>query len=216
MFIDVTAPEFDWRAAYKLFLGFINPRPIALVSTCDAHGRRNLAPFSFYNMVSANPPVVMFCPALSRRRTHKHTFLNVQETGEFVVATVEDAIAPQMVKTAAELPREQSEFAFSGLTPAPARHVRPSIVAEAPVNIECRLRQIVSFGDSPGSGRAVFGDVLAIHLRDDILTASREYVDPARLRTVGRLGAQYYCTVTNPYEMHVERIGPQETDTTAR
>jgi flavin reductase (DIM6/NTAB) family NADH-FMN oxidoreductase RutF len=206
VFIDVTAAEYDWRAAYKLFLGFINPRPIALVSSCDALGRLNLAPFSFYNMVSANPPVVMFCPSLSRHRTHKHTYLNVEATREFVIATVNEAIAPQMVRTAADLPREQSEFEFSGLTPAPASKIKPPLVAEAPVNIECRVRQIVSFGDTAGSGRAVFGDVLALHIQDEFLTVEREFIDPAKLHTVGRLGQQFYCTVKTPYSMQIPSI----------
>lgn len=209
MYIDVTAPTYDWRAAYKLFLGFINPRPIALVSTQDAQGRQNLAPFSFYNMASANPPVVMFCPALSRNRTHKHTYSNVEAVGEFVVATVHDAIAGPMVRAAADLPAGESEFVFAGLTPAKATQVKPALVAEALVNVECRLRQVVSFGDRPGSGRAVFGDVVAIHIRDGILDATGEQIDPARLHTVGRLGGQLYTTVTDSYAMEIPNVSPR-------
>jgi flavin reductase (DIM6/NTAB) family NADH-FMN oxidoreductase RutF len=203
LIIDATAPAFDWRAAYKLFLGFVNPRPIALVSTVSPGGVNNLAPFSFYNMVSANPPVLMFCPALSRTREPKHTYRNVQATGEFVVAVVHEAIAPQMVRAAADLPYEQSEFDFSGLTPAPARHVRAALVREAAVNIECRVRQIVPIGDGPGAGQVVFGDVLAAHVDDSILNAKGDAVDPHKLRTVGRLGEAWYCTVREPFELQI-------------
>lgn len=206
MYIDVKAAEFDWRGAYKLFLGFINPRPIALVSSVSPDGARNLAPFSFYNMVSANPPVVMFCPSIRRDGSPKHTLANVQATREFVVATVSDALAGRMVKTAAELPAGQSEFEYAGLTPLPAVRVKAALVKEAPVNLECTLRDIVSLGDQPGGGRVVLGDVAAVHIADEILTPRRDAIDPCKLRTVGRLGGQYYCTVTDPYELHIPKV----------
>ena len=206
VYVDITLPQTDWRAAYKLFLGFINPRPIGFISTRSAGGQHNLAPFSFYNMVCANPPVVMFCAALSRNREFKHTFRNAEETGEFVVATVNDAIAPRMVRTAADLPYGQSEFDFANLTPILATKVRPPLVSEAPVNIECRVRQIVSMGDNPGASRVVFGDVLAVHIKDEFLNAAGDAIDPHKLHTVGRLGEAYYCTVTEPYAMQIPRV----------
>jgi flavin reductase (DIM6/NTAB) family NADH-FMN oxidoreductase RutF len=206
MLIDVQSPQFDWRAAYKVFLGFICPRPIALVSTVAADGSTNLAPFSFYNMVSANPPVVVFCAALDRNRQPKHSLLNARATGEFVIAAVDESIAPQMVRTAAEIPYGQSEFTFSGLTPAPARYVRAPLVREARVNMECRLRQVLEIADLPGSGQLVFGDVLAVHVADAVLKPTGDAIDPATLRMVGRLGEQYYCTVRDAYELHIPKV----------
>jgi len=205
VFIDIAAGRVSWRDVYRLCISFIHPRPIALVSTIGPEGVPNLAPFSFYNMVSANPPVVMFCPGLKRDRSAKDTLRNVEATGEFAVASVDESIVRQMVDCAAELPYGHSEFAFSGLTPVPARLVRPPLVEEAPVNIECRLRYIYAVGDGPGSSRVVFGDIVGIHVRDGLLAADGT-VDPHRLRTVGRLGGAWYCTVREPYELHIPRV----------
>lgn len=203
MYIDATAPTFDWRGSYKFFLGCVNPRPIALVSTRAPDGRLNLAPFSFFNMVSASPPVLMFSCALNRHRERKHTHINIDQTREFVVAIVSEAIAPQMVRCGAELPYGESEFEFSGLTPAPATQVGAPLVKEAPANIECRLRQVISMGDQPGAGQVIFGDIVALHINDVVLKDTRDAVDPHRMRTVGRLGEAYYSTVTEPYALHI-------------
>lgn len=201
--IDLAAGEISWRAVYKLCIGFVNPRPIALTSTIDAEGRTNLAPFSFYNMVSGNPPVVMICTALRRDRSRKDTLTNIEQTREFVIATVTTEIGRQMVDCAADLPAGQSEFAFSGLTPAPATRVRPPLVKESPVNIECTLRDVYRISDEPGGANLVFGDIVAIHIDEQILTPEGDAVDPHKLQTVGRLGGAYYCDVTKPYAMEI-------------
>jgi flavin reductase (DIM6/NTAB) family NADH-FMN oxidoreductase RutF len=205
MYVEI-GEAFDWRAAYKLLIGAVNPRPIGLISSISADGLLNLAPFSFFNMCSANPPVLMFVPSLNRRREHKHSYSNVVATREFVVAIVTREIAPQMVRSAAELPAGQSEFEFAGLTPVPAKRVRPPLVKESPVNIECRLRQVVSMGERPGSGQVVFGDIVALHVADEVLRPERDAIDPRRLQTVGRLGEQYYCDVTQPYVMEIPEV----------
>ncbi len=203
MFIDVQAGSWDWIAVYRLCISFINPRPIALVSTVSANGKTNLAPFSFYQMVSANPPVVIICPSLRRDRSPKDTLRNIRATGEFVIATVTEPIAEPMVRCAAELPYGRSEFEFAGLTPGPARIARPPYVAESPVNIECRLRQIVEIGDGPGSTAVVFGDILAIDVREEVLEPDGKACDPRKLRTVGRLGGKYYAVVREVFELDV-------------
>ena len=128
MYLDIAAGQKPWRDVYKLCIGFINPRPIALVSTRSPEGLLNLAPFSFYNMVSGNPPVVLFCPPFRRTGGSKDTLANIRATQEFVIATVSAAIADAMVKCASELPYGQSEFEFSGLTPLPATKVKPPLV----------------------------------------------------------------------------------------
>ncbi len=201
---EVGASTDAWRALYPLLLGFVNPRPIALVSTRSSGGAMNLAPFSFYSLVSAQPPVAMFAPATRPDGRAKDTLRNVRETGEFVIATVSTAIAQQAVDCAAELEPGESEFTFSGLTPAPATRVGTALVQESPVNMECTLREILTFGEGPGSGNAVFGDVRVIHVDDAILDA-RGRIDPHRLQTVGRLGGRWYCTVQEPYELHIPK-----------
>lgn len=208
MFLDLGRCGDDdggWARVYDLCVGFINPRPIALVSTVSAEGLENVAPYSFYMMVSARPPVVMFCPGLRRDGSPRDSLRNAEATGEFVVATVTPAIVEQMADCSTHLPHGRSEFAFSGLTPVPATRVNPSLVAEAKVNIECTVNRIVSFGDEPGAGQAVFGDIVAMHVADDVLGDGAEpIVDPAKLTTVGRLGGAYYCTSDPPFRMEAE------------
>lgn len=202
MYLDTRNYEANWRDIYKLATTFIQPRPIAFASTISAAGVRNLAPFSFYNMVSANPPVVVFCPGFRRDGSAKHTLVNVRATRQFVIATVSQQIVTPMAACAADLPYGDSEFDFSGLTPTPATKVDPPLVKESPANIECKLRQIVTINEAPGAGSVVFGDILAVHVADDLLDAN-DVVDPHKLRTVGRLGKRWYCTVTDPYEVEI-------------
>jgi flavin reductase (DIM6/NTAB) family NADH-FMN oxidoreductase RutF len=205
MYVDVTAGQTDWRQIYRLCIGFVNPRPIALVSTMSPDGKHNLAPFSFYNMISANPPVVVFGPSIRRDRSRKDTFLNIEATREFVIATVTADIAPRAVRCGADLPYGESEFEFSGLTPTPATKVKPPLVKEAKANIECTLRQIVTTGDQPGSGCITFGNIVAIHIDDQVLD-ERGLIDPHQFRTVGRLGGKWYCNVHDPYEMEIPSV----------
>jgi flavin reductase (DIM6/NTAB) family NADH-FMN oxidoreductase RutF len=196
--LDLDSGEISWRDAYALCISFINPRPIALVSSLSSDGKPNLAPFSFYNMVCANPPTVMFCPGLRRDGTKKDSLVNVEATREFVVATVTEPIAEAMNLCATDLPAGESEFDLSGLTPASATHVRPLLVAESPVNLECTLDRIVPLGDGPGSTSVVFGRIVAIHIADWIRDEQGN-VDPRRLRAVGRLGGSQYTTVRESY-----------------
>lgn len=205
MFIDVQASGYDWKQGYKLCLGFVNPRPIALVSTVAADGTTNLAPFSWYNMVCANPPVVMFVPSFKRDGTTKDTLDNIRATGEFAIATVTEAIAEPMARCAAALPPEQSEFDFGGLTPLPATKVKPPLVKESPVNIECRLREITVLNEGPGGGSVVFGDIVAMHIADWVLAADGA-IDGSKLRTVGRLGRSEYTTVNDPYVLNIPEV----------
>lgn len=205
MYLDIPAGQKPWPDVYRLCIGFINPRPIALVSTRSPAGALNLAPYSFYNMISGNPPVVMFSPTLRRTGAQKDTLANVLAAREFVIATVTAEIADRMVRCAADLPAGRSEFEFSGLTPAPATRVAASLVRESPVNLECRLRQTVQVGEGPGSATVVFGDIVALHL-DDAVLDDRGRVDPRKLATVGRLGGAWYANVDAPYELEIPEV----------
>jgi flavin reductase (DIM6/NTAB) family NADH-FMN oxidoreductase RutF len=205
MFIDIEQGQKPWRDVYRLCIGFINPRPIALVSTRAADGVLNLAPYSFFNMVCSNPPVVMFSTTTRRDSGAKDTLRNVEQAGEFVIATSAAGFARQMNMCAADLPPERSEFEFSGLTPVPATRVNAPLVKESPVNMECRVREIKRIGEGPGSGNVVFGDVVCLHVADEILDA-KGVPDPRKLTTVGRLGGAWYVNASEPYEMQIPKV----------
>ncbi len=183
---------------YKLLSGVVVPRPIAWVSTVDAAGVRNLAPYSFFTVVSANPPVVCFCPAArepaEELRTTKDTLENIRATGEFVVNVVCEELAGPMNQTAAALPAGVDEFAVAGLTAVAGELVGAPRVAEAPVQIECRLREIIEVSPLPLGGWLVLGDVLRFHVSERVLEP-KLHIAPDKLRAVGRMaGAEYVRT----------------------
>jgi len=174
-----------------LLCGGVAPRPIALASTISANGVRNLSPFSFFNAFGSNPPTVAFAPnRRGRDGTVKHTYLNAVATGEFVIAAVSHAMVQQMNVASAEWPEGVDEFPKCGLTPRPARFVKPALVQESPFQMECRLQQVVELGQGPGSGLMLIGEVLAFHVREDgFLDGS---LHPDRLDLVGRNGGAFY------------------------
>jgi flavin reductase (DIM6/NTAB) family NADH-FMN oxidoreductase RutF len=184
---------------YHLLTGIVTPRPIAWVTTVSPAGVVNLAPFSFFNAFGANPPVVVFSPTLRRDRSKKDTLLNLERVPEFVVNAATADLAAAVNATSAELPPDDSEVSHAGLATAPSVHVRPPRVAASPAALECRVRQIVPLGDGPIAGNLVIGDVLAIHVTDDVLDAAGR-VDPRRLRTVARLGADFWCHTSDLFE----------------
>jgi|CXWL01.1.fsa_nt_gi flavin reductase (DIM6/NTAB) family NADH-FMN oxidoreductase RutF len=201
MYIDLSNTEHSWRAMHRLYLSFVQPRPIAFASTIDEQGRANLAPFSFYNMMSANPPVVVFSPALNRHGQPKDTLRNIRATKEFVIATVTEPIAERMNICSTEFEHGVSEFEKSGLTAVAARKVRSFLVKESPVNIECRLRQIIEFGSEAGAGQIVVGDVVAVHVDDAVLVEGDMTCDPAKLKSVARMGGDLYSRTTDRFAL---------------
>ncbi len=201
MYIDLADTDHSWRAMHRLYLSFVQPRPIAFASTIGPDGKPNLAPFSFYNMMSANPPVVVFCPAINRHGRKKDTLVNIEATREFVIAAVTEPIAERMNVCSTEFEHGVSEFEKSGLTPAPAKKVKAFLVKESPVNIECRLRQVVALGDGPAGGQAVFGDVVAVHVDDAVLAEGDLACDPAKLQAVGRMGGSLYARTTDRFSL---------------
>jgi flavin reductase (DIM6/NTAB) family NADH-FMN oxidoreductase RutF len=189
---------------YKLMIGMIVPRPIAFVSTVDAAGIRNLAPFSYFTACSSNPPVVCFCASVRPGpRPHKDTLENIRATGEFVVNIVSEEIAEQMNLCSAEVPPEVDEFLLSGLTPLESDLVKPPRVAESKVQMECRLRQILVVSEQPGGGSLVLGDVLCFHIEEALLDGYK--IDPGKLNAIGRMGGPIYTRTRDRFEMQRPR-----------
>ncbi len=190
---------------YKLMIGAIVPRPIAFVSSMDDRGVLNLAPFSYFTAVSANPPVVLFCPTVRKEdparglSTHKDTLRNIVATREFVINIVTEEIAAKMNTTAAQVPPEVDEFALAGLTPLASELVRPPRVAESPVHMECRLRQIVEVSDEPGGGAVVLGTVLRFHIAPELVEDYR--IDADKLAAIGRMGGPTYVRTRDRFEL---------------
>lgn len=212
MYIDLADTEHSWRAMHRLYLSFVQPRPIAFASTMSADGKPNLAPFSFYNMMSANPPVIVFCPALNRHKQKKDTLVNIEATGEFCIATVTEPIAERMNICSTEFAHGVSEFERSGLTPVQATKVNAMLVKESPVNIECRLREVVSLGDGPGSGQVVFGDIVAVHVDDGVLATGDMVCDADKLQAIGRMGGPMYSRTRDHFNLDSVR-DPAEFET---
>jgi len=191
---------------YKLLIGAIVPRPIAFVSTISPDGRTNLAPFSFFNGVSSNPPTLLFCPANKADGSEKDTLLNCAlesegGVGQFVVNIVSRSLGRQMSACAEELEYGQSEFDLSGLTPAPSMRVRPSRVAEAPFAFECITERVLRLNTgAPAGGNIVIGRIVHIHAAEGLVN-ERCHVDPARLDALGRMAGQTYCTTRDRVEI---------------
>lgn len=188
--MQVLPGDIDPRAQYLLLTSLVVPRPIAWVSTLAADGTRNLAPHSYFNIVSADPPIVHVTSS-----GVKDTLTNVRASGEFVVNTVTLAQVEQMNVTAADFPPGEDEFTWAGLDAVPSAVVAPPRVAGAPAALECRVRAILSMGE----GNMIFGDVVAIHVDDGVLADGR--VDPVALAPVGRLMGSLYTTVDDVYRL---------------
>jgi flavin reductase (DIM6/NTAB) family NADH-FMN oxidoreductase RutF len=198
------APE-SFQNIYKLMIGAIVPRPIAFVSSLDARGVRNLAPFSFFTGVCANPPVVLFCASVRPEEparglaAHKDTLLNVIATREFVINVVTEAIVEKMNLASAQVPPDVDEFEIAGLTPEPSELVKPPRVAESPVQMECRLRQVIEVSDRPSGGSIVLGEVVRFHVREDMVENFR--IDPEKLAAVGRMGGPTYVRTRDRFDL---------------
>src|SRR5437867_7301098 len=148
------------QEAYQALIEVVTPRPIAWVTSVDPEGRVNLAPFSFYNAFSGNPPVVVFSPTLRRDGSRKDTLRNVEATGEFVLNAAVEPLAEKMNLSSKELPYGESEVDLAGLNLVPSVKVKPPRIAETPVTMECRLLQIVPLGKGPIAGNLVIGEIL--------------------------------------------------------
>lgn len=199
MFLDPQQAS-DWRQVYRFLNSLVLPRPVAWVSTQAADGALNLAPFSFFNVVCAQPPTIVFCPMVAGRTGKpKDTLNNLGEVPEFVVHVVSRELVEKMNLTSGEFAKEVDEFEVAGLTPVPSRKVGVPRIKEAHAVMECRLREILRIGEGPGSGALVLGEVLLFEV-DDKLFVDGE-IDIDALDPIGRLGGADYCTVKDRFAL---------------
>jgi len=185
---EVSVPDF-----HQYLLGTVSPRPICFASTISDDGIANLAPYSFFNAFSSNPPTVVFS---SNRRvagnTTKDTLHNVQANGEVVINAVSYDIMQQMALSSVNFPADVSEFEKVGLTPIASEHIKPPRVKESPVQMECKVRQIISLAETPGAGNLIICDVLCMHIDERILDDEQK-IDPNKIDLMGRMGRAFYC-----------------------
>ena len=202
----INPSEHDYRNIYKLMVGAIVPRPIAFVSTISPGGIRNLAPFSFFTGISANPPVICFCPMIrGSDSSRKDTLRNIEAVKEFVVNVLSEEFAEQMNACSAEFPPEVDEFEVSGLTPVSSDLVKPPRVKESHINMECRLLQIVDVSAKPLGGSLVIGEVLRFHIDDALFDNYK--IDPDKLHAIGRMGGPTYTRTTDRFDMTRPKTG---------
>ncbi|MFY8182435.1 MAG: flavin reductase family protein [Flavobacterium sp.] len=170
----------------------IAPRPIAFASTIDKNGKPNLSPFSFFNIFSSNPPILVFSPARRvRNNTTKHTLINCEETRQVVINVVNFDIVQQMSLSSTEYPDGVNEFLKSGLTPIPSEIVKPYRVAESPVQFECKVNQIIALGTEGGAGNMIICEVVKMHINESVLDSDGN-IDPMKIDLVSRLGVNWY------------------------
>ncbi|MGA7298873.1 MAG: flavin reductase family protein [Candidatus Sulfotelmatobacter sp.] len=202
----VSPSDISHSELYGLLLNSVAPRPIAWVSTTSASGALNLAPFSFFNCVCVDPPLLAFAPGLrpskQAQASHgepKDTLRNIRETREFVVNIVTYELREAMNSTSGEYDASVNEFELAKVTPEPSKIVRPPRVTESPVSFECKLHQILDFSPAPTSSSLVIGQIVSIHINDAHLKDGR--LDRNSLDLIGRMGGMQYTRTTQRFEM---------------
>lgn len=197
MELNFDTPELIGRA-YPILASLVTPRPIALVTTVDPEGRINAAPFSFFNLFGARPPICAFAPGNRDEETPKDTALNIRHTNEFVVNLVDESIAEAMNQCAASLPHGQSELEAAGLHTAPCSTVRPPRIVEAPASLECTVWDTLEIG----LNRLVIGLIQQVHVRNELYDPETKRIVTEKLMTIGRMASpHWYCRTRNRFEM---------------
>lgn len=183
----------------------IAPRPICFASTIDKEGKVNLSPFSFFNMFSSNPPIVIFSPARRiRDNTTKHTLENVLEVPEVAINIVTYDMVHQISLASCEFPKGVNEFIKAGFTPEPSTLIKPPMVKESKMKLECRVNEVKHLGTDPGSGNLVICEVMRMHIDDSLVDANKK-LDQRKINHVARLGSDWYCVVNESNLFEVEK-----------
>ena len=196
--MDLELARLPPHETYKLLIGLVIPRPIAWVSTYSANGVANCAPFSFFNVISAEPPLCILSFNWRSDREIKHTLKNIRRTGEFVVNLADEGTANAMHLSSTELPEAESEFAKFGLTAVPAKLVKHPRIGEAAASLECRVERRIEFGPER---ELVVGEILLVHARDGIIDPVTKRISEELYRPVGRLFAERYCTTRERFNL---------------
>ena len=186
----------ETKKLHKILLSSIAPRPIAFASTIDSNGNVNLSPFSYFNVFSSNPPILIFSPSRRvRDNTTKHTLENAMETKEVVINVVNFPIVEQMSKSSVEYEKGVNEFIETGLTQVKSMLVKPPRVLESPVSFECKVQDIVSLGESGGAGQLIIAKVVQIHIDKKFIDNNGD-IDSEKLDLVARMGGDWYTRTT--------------------
>jgi len=190
--ISIEPNQLSTGKLHAYLLGAVSPRPICFASTIDSEGNVNVSPFSFFNVFSARPPILVFSPARrGRDNTTKHTYENVLEVPEVVINIVSYEMVQQVSLASTEYAKGINEFTKAGFTELPSDVVKPPRVAEAPVQLECKVNEVISLGKEGGAGNLVICEVVKIHIKEEILDADGN-IDPFKIDTVSRLGGNWY------------------------
>ncbi|MBL7888198.1 MAG: flavin reductase family protein [Bacteroidia bacterium] len=190
--LRIDPKEVKTPVLHSYLLGAVAPRPIAFASTIDKDGNPNLAPFSFFNVFSANPPIAIFSPARSGRTgITKHTYDNVKEVPEVVINVVNYDMVQQMSLASTEYPKGVNEFVKAGFTPVASEMVKPFRVKESPAQLECKVKQVIELGEQGGAGNLIICEVVLMHIDEKVLDAN-QMIDPNKIDLVARLGGNWY------------------------
>jgi flavin reductase (DIM6/NTAB) family NADH-FMN oxidoreductase RutF len=191
--LTINPSEIPVQKVHQYLLGAIGPRPIAFASTVDLEGRPNLAPFSFFNVFSAKPPILIFSPARSgRNNTTKDTYNNVKLVPEVVINVVNYEIVHQMSLASSPYAPDVDEFMKSGFTPVSSETIKPARVAESPVQFECKVNQVIELGNEGGAGNLIICEVTRIHINESVLDVNG-MIDQHKIDLVSRMGGDWYC-----------------------
>ena len=190
--IEIYPNKTSVKDLHNYLLSSIGPRPIALASTIDLNGVNNVSPFSFFNVFSANPPIAIFSPARRvRNNTTKDTLENIQEIKEVVINIVNHEIVEKAFLTSDDYPRNIDEFVKAGLTPVGSKKIKPYRVLESPVQMECKVNEIIKLGNKGGAGNLIICEIILIHINPNILDENQQ-IDQNKIKLVGRMGKSWY------------------------
>lgn len=197
--MKINPADLNKMSSHELFVSAILPRPIVLVSTIGEDEVFNLAPFSFFSQLSLKPAIVALGIGWRRDGQKKDTLRNIEFSRDFVINVVTEPLLEPVNKASIEYPSDVNEFKEVGLTSVKADFVKAPMVGESPINMECKLVQIIEFGEIPTGANVVIGEVILVHIRDELW--ANDHIEISKLKVIGRLGGDMYCRMTDVFEM---------------